>query len=155
PGASMFRPNRIKPHGAASRRNARSSAVMRGPDSPVMKAAAVMCAFGLSGPKWPPTRAANRRPASVTPAAIARTGETKVQRPDVHRQGCYRDAPPISPPATGGSRSRVSILLDKAGATLRFQVVAQLVGLLAGGERTDLGAVIGALLAEVLAADDD
>jgi hypothetical protein len=40
----MFRLNRIKPHGEAARRNARSSAVIAGPDNPVMKARGAIAA---------------------------------------------------------------------------------------------------------------
>src|SRR5262245_17174141 len=59
----------------------------------------------------------------------------------------------ISPGTPKGSSAR-SVLLDDAVAAGRFQVFAQLIGLLDGGERSDHGAEPDAFAAEVDAADD-
>ena len=42
PDVSMFRLNRMKPHGRSARMNSRSAALSSGPDTPVMKARVLM-----------------------------------------------------------------------------------------------------------------
>ena len=46
------------------------------------------------------------------------------------------------------------MLLDEAGTALRLEALAQLIGVVTGAEGPDLGAEIGPLVTQLLAADD-
>ena len=102
-GVSIFRLNRINPHGRSKRMNSRSAALSSNPDTPVMNARLFMG--------------------------------------------------PISPLAAQGSRKRPLIPLDDALSAGSFQVAAELRGLIGRPERSDHGAVVDALVAEIGAFD--
>src|SRR5271154_1778033 len=65
-----------------------------------------------------------------------------------------RASRPLSPRPAQGSSAQASISLGDAGAAGGLEVVAKPSRLLRGGERTDQGAIVGALGAQIGAAND-
>src|SRR5215470_409606 len=99
-----------------------------------------LSAFGLSG----------HRSAAGNSALSKKTACLQTRKPRARLSTLWR----LSPAMTGGSSVPPSILLDNARTALRFQAFAQLIGIFARRERTDLRAEIGTLFAQFLPPDD-